>query len=46
MPGLNGIELIDILTKFFESKEVPPEEMPRLAFRAQYFWELSSELIC
>jgi CheY-like chemotaxis protein len=45
MPGLNGIELINIVTKFLESKGVPTEDMPRFAFRAQQFWELSSDII-
>ena len=45
MPGLNGIELMKWTKASLEGKEVPPENMPKFAFRAQPFWELSSDII-
>ena len=41
MPGMNGIELIKWTREFLDSKGVEMEEMPKFAFRAQQFWELS-----
>jgi CheY-like chemotaxis protein len=45
MPGMNGIELIKWIKFYLNSKGVAPEDMPKFAFRAQQFWELSPGLI-
>ena len=45
MPGMNGIELINWTRNFLSHKKVSEEDMPRFAFRAQQFWDLSPETI-
>ena len=45
MPGMNGVELIKWAREYLTAKDVPPEEMPKFAFRAQQFWELSAQTI-
>ena len=34
MPGLNGVELIKWTKEYLSEQGVPPEDMPKFAFRA------------
>ena len=45
MPGMNGIELINWTRSFLSHKKVSEDDMPKFAFRAQQFYELSPETI-
>ena len=45
MPGMNGVELIKLTREYLTAQDVPPEEMPKFAFRAQQFFELPLETI-
>jgi hypothetical protein len=45
MAGLNGVELINCTKEYLSEQGVSPEDMPKFAFRAAQFWELSAETI-
>jgi CheY-like chemotaxis protein len=45
MQGMNGIELINWVHGFFKTHDVPPENTPKFAFRAQQFYALPIETI-